>query len=288
MDLAAMTPTEIDTILADIYQRAARDEARLREVLEAIASANYDRTRLTWKGYIGHLTADQALARWGKVNARVAALEALEPGRRAAVQPFRDEAAPYEAERESRPWSRFFLVPDGHIHSSMGCRTCNRGKYATRFTWLPQYSGRTMADMITDLDARGRDRSHILCSVCFPDAPPSWLVRLPDTDRCPGVHPIHDNRRHYGRLGICSECMTWQPVTSTGKVRKHKASIVPADYPIQPIDPFVPHRGERDSRPAGWTKCGTCGLAWDDNITTAITPTPAGHCPFEHFHGGAK
>ena len=32
------------------------------------------------------------------------------------------------------------------------------------------------------------------------------------------------------------------------------------------------------------TVCGTCGRAWDDSISTSVTPTPAGRCPFEYEH----
>jgi hypothetical protein len=32
------------------------------------------------------------------------------------------------------------------------------------------------------------------------------------------------------------------------------------------------------------TVCGTCGRAWDDSVSTAVTPTPAGRCPFEREH----
>lgn len=32
------------------------------------------------------------------------------------------------------------------------------------------------------------------------------------------------------------------------------------------------------------TVCGTCGRAWDDSVSTAVTPVPAGRCPFEYEH----
>jgi hypothetical protein len=32
------------------------------------------------------------------------------------------------------------------------------------------------------------------------------------------------------------------------------------------------------------TMCGTCGRGWDDSISTSVTPTPAGRCPFEYDH----
>lgn len=30
--------------------------------------------------------------------------------------------------------------------------------------------------------------------------------------------------------------------------------------------------------------CGHCGRAWDDSVSTSVTPTPSGRCPFEHEH----
>jgi hypothetical protein len=30
--------------------------------------------------------------------------------------------------------------------------------------------------------------------------------------------------------------------------------------------------------------CGTCGKSWDDSVSTAVTPVPAGRCPFEYDH----
>ncbi len=39
-----------------------------------------------------------------------------------------------------------------------------------------------------------------------------------------------------------------------------------------------------DDQPPGRTTCGTCGLSWDNNISTATTPVPSGRCPFEYEH----
>lgn len=76
--------------------------------------------------------------------------------------------AAYEAaEEEYAGWSRFFLVPAGHIHSSMDCSSCNRGRNATMFSWLPELSGLTEADAVAAHGAH-------LCTVCFPSAPVEW------------------------------------------------------------------------------------------------------------------
>lgn len=32
------------------------------------------------------------------------------------------------------------------------------------------------------------------------------------------------------------------------------------------------------------TVCGACGRGWDDTVSTAWTPAPAGRCPFEYEH----
>ena len=51
---------------------------------------------------------------------------------------------------------------------------------------------------------------------------------------------------------------------------------IPSDWPVQPLKP-----GQLDS---ATTTCGHCGLSWDDGVSTSMTPTPSGRCPFEPFH----
>jgi hypothetical protein len=51
---------------------------------------------------------------------------------------------------------------------------------------------------------------------------------------------------------------------------------IPPDYPVQPL---------KDGQVAECRAlCGTCGLAWDDGVSTSMTPTPSARCPFEAFH----
>lgn len=66
-------------------------------------------------------------------------------------------------------WTRAFIVRgnDGHIHSSMKCRTC---RWNTQFGWLPQYSGRTEAEIV-------EDAGRMACTVCYPSAPVEALGR---------------------------------------------------------------------------------------------------------------
>lgn len=51
---------------------------------------------------------------------------------------------------------------------------------------------------------------------------------------------------------------------------------IPADWPVQPLKP-----GQEAKDKA---TCGTCGLSWDDGISTSMTPAPGARCPFEAFH----
>jgi hypothetical protein len=61
-------------------------------------------------------------------------------------------------------WSRFTIVPGGHIHTWDGCHTL---RWTTDVRWLPELSGLTEADAV---EAHGE----ILCSHCFPTAPVAW------------------------------------------------------------------------------------------------------------------
>lgn len=61
-----------------------------------------------------------------------------------------------------------------------------------------------------------------------------------------------------------------------GRPSKRLHMPIPDDYPVRPLT--------LDENPKGRTTCLTCGLSWDDSVSTSITPTPSGRCPFEHFH----
>lgn len=62
------------------------------------------------------------------------------------------------------PWSRFWLVRDGHLHSSTGCSTCNKMGKATQFALIPALSGSTETDAVAEYGS-------MLCTVCYPTAP---------------------------------------------------------------------------------------------------------------------
>lgn len=109
-----------------------------------------------------------------------------------------------EAQSKYEGWSRFYIVPGGHIHNSMGCSTCNKGGIATQFGWLPEISGLTEEEAVNK-------HGKILCSVCFPSAPVEWTMGEEEDDVCPGSGTMKfENGYRYGYAsgngGTCSYC----------------------------------------------------------------------------------
>lgn len=134
-------------------------------------------------------------------------------------------------------WTRFFLVPGGHIHSSRSCHSCYP---TTRFSWLPTLSGLTEADAVAE-------HGTILCSHCFPSAPVEWTASKHGENAKPegyycegsGQSPTYEEYTSVDRQGnerkdhrpLCPGCQKrltpygyrGAEVTTSGKVRKHKS-----------------------------------------------------------------
>lgn len=241
MNVQDMTPGEIDAILAALWDKAYAAEDALGRAWNEVhyAAADQRSSRTGWR-----MTNADALA-----AAHTQAAQAIENGRPWRAEEInrsidtltqRIDAAhaadaachPYEAEYARRPWARFFVVADGHIHSSQGCSTCHKGGQRTRFTWTPDLSGKTMAEAIAYFEAQAKGRSEVLCSVCFPDAPREWMVRPADPDQCPGSGTrdydatAKTSRRGYGagNGAVCTHCGEFRAVSSRGfgKLVKHR------------------------------------------------------------------
>ncbi|ONH62401.1 hypothetical protein CcI49_03205 [Frankia sp. CcI49] len=58
-------------------------------------------------------------------------------------------------------WTRYWVVPGGHVHSSTACHTCYP---TTRFVFLPALSGKARREVVELAGERA-------CTACFPDAP---------------------------------------------------------------------------------------------------------------------
>lgn len=61
------------------------------------------------------------------------------------------------------------------------------------------------------------------------------------------------------------------------RVTISRGCIVPASFEVKPL--------ARNQEAGDRCTCGTCGLSWDDSLSTSHTPSPSGRCPFEAFHG---
>lgn len=139
---------------------------------------------------------DTALAEMAEARATVAALD--------------------QVWRDNGRWSRFFVVPGGHIHRSTSCHSL---RITTRIGWLPELSGESEAEAVS---AHGA----MLCSHCFPEAPVHWTTKAApqvDPNECPGSRKYVPgaNLRLYSPRGSCPECGKTVSVTKLGKARKH-------------------------------------------------------------------
>jgi hypothetical protein len=168
--LATMTPVEVDTLLAPIWERENEilfSSIRTRRVITKLEE-RVDKVLLGLKVTDVRTPADGVrLAQ--TLHAEQRALASLDE----QMQAVRAEAAPYEAEYLRRGgWNRVYLAKSagGHAHNGTECSTCHHGEYRTEFAWLIQYSGKTEAEIVADAGERA-------CTTCYPTAPASDLKR---------------------------------------------------------------------------------------------------------------
>lgn len=156
---------------------------------------------------------------WNLRNAPQRATAALQ-ARETAMAEIADARAVVEALdqvwRDNGRWSRFFMVPGGHIHRSTSCHTL---QITTQIGWLPDLSGETEAEAVAT-------HGTMLCSKCFDQAPVEWTTKAPkptDPDECPGSRNYvpRANLRRRSPRGTCPQCGRTVSVTSRGNARKH-------------------------------------------------------------------
>lgn len=153
LDLAVMTPAEVDAILADL------DYERYVAFMKAV---QYRQS--AYKAQEG-----SRYSRPDPVRAEKLMGYASEQDQIAAAK--KDEMAPYEAEFDRRGgWTRAFLVVTsgtGHVHSSQRCHTCYP---TTQFHWVTKLSGHDEAEIVEAAGERA-------CTICYPSAPAYVLNR---------------------------------------------------------------------------------------------------------------
>lgn len=200
---------------------------------------NYAGSRTAYSGRTSFQSFDggKSRATIEQVREIIAGTRVAQGRRPAPVEQIIEVVAKWEAAREAaaaaakaandhdranyQGWGRFFLVPDGHIHRSTGCSSL---RPTTRIGWLPELSGETEAEAVA---AHGA----MLCTKCFPSAPTEWTMgKAVPADQCAGSgtwdYPRETARKGYcsGNYGVCSHCNEKITISSTGKMRKHKAS----------------------------------------------------------------
>lgn len=161
---------EVDTKLAALLEEAAKTERDLEWAASLIHEIAGDRRNhsLPHRPWVKPFAECLAYAMahpegWANGTPAPRAVKVYEVARTAYKA---KEAEVKAQEALYTGWSRFFLVlnPDGHIHSSRSCSTC---QWDTRFGWLPDVSGLTEAEAVAAHGER-------LCTVCFPSAPVEW------------------------------------------------------------------------------------------------------------------
>ena len=168
-ELRSMTPPQVDEHFANVYDEEYRlGEKRYRAVQgvfpEAGAKKLYER-RMWSMTFAEALLKVQEFARNKPQGSAAQVLrEIAEVDRELADLA---EGPQRELDREFTRrggWTRAYLVTDGHVHRSRQCSTCNNGEFATKFSWMIDYSGKSEEEIV----AAAGDRA---CTVCYPSAP---------------------------------------------------------------------------------------------------------------------
>lgn len=227
---------EHDAKLAEATKALHAAAARVDKAANDIRHAAGDKTRYVGRSQRWTMTFDDAVAAAQTVAAggveilgampagalqrapqrAAAALQAHDAAMLAAIAARQVIEELEEVWRTHGQWSRFFMVPGGHIHSSTRCHSL---RITTRISWLPELSGESEAEAVA---AYGT----VLCTKCFASAPVEWTTKAPeavDPKLCPGSKKyVRDaNLGLYSPRGTCPKCGRWVSVTKSGLARKH-------------------------------------------------------------------
>lgn len=163
-NLANLTPVEIDTLLAPIWEREYQAKADVlattRRSAELQVKASKLKNGLKVQGYATPGDGIRLAETIQHLNDRITSLHEI-------LEQIAEEEAPYLAEYQRRGgWNRVFLATssNGHAHKGTECSTCHHGEYRTGFAWLIQYSGLPESEIVADAGERA-------CTTCYPSAP---------------------------------------------------------------------------------------------------------------------
>lgn len=155
--IASLTPAEVDTALAAIYDERDGHYSYVTYHQNEITRCEKQIDKLQESDEEYALKAIDACER---IMARE--YEKIEE-RMAEIAKLREQAAPYEARYAAERWSRFYLVQNGngHVHQDMCCTTCF---VTTSYGWLYECSGMTEEEIVAEFGEK-------VCTVCYPSAP---------------------------------------------------------------------------------------------------------------------
>jgi hypothetical protein len=160
--LRGMTPPQVDELFAAAWDRRYELLMNVYAAWNDVHYAVGDRRISTQTWRMGHAEVQEKAA--GTERGRKA-LDSVNRAKGAVAELDNTVLAKLENEFGRRGgWSRAYLVTDGHVHSSMHCSSCNRGEFPTRFSWMIDYSGKDMAEIVEAAGERA-------CTICYPDAP---------------------------------------------------------------------------------------------------------------------
>lgn len=246
--LTTMTPPEIDALNAVLGGEYARLDSKAEAAWEGLYGAllmdkvqdRYNSKRRVWPVNFAeaetlaqqHIDEGTEPSPKAALMHRIRTVEQYADGLRTALgrlESVRNEVhvlnqGPYKTltgEWTRRGgWSRFFLVPDGHIHEGRQCFTL---RPTTQLAWQPELSGQTEAEAVAKLGP-------YLCTHCFASAPLDWKKDPAEANRkpeCPmsrkDATPYMDARmkRRNSKFADCPTCGENISVTSGWKFRTH-------------------------------------------------------------------
>jgi hypothetical protein len=164
MDLSAMTPVEIDTALAPIWNDQAVIEQALVRTSRVVTKLRARADRVLKGEKVDDVrTPADGIRLMQTIEAERTAMSHL----REELKELEVKALPFENEYVRRGgWTRVFLAKshNGHAHNGTECSTCHNGEYRTEFAWLIRYSGLPEAEIVADAGERA-------CTTCYPSAP---------------------------------------------------------------------------------------------------------------------
>ena len=170
-----MTPVEIDTALAALYQHLYTAQDRQALWNDSVETAYRNMSR-SYRSRPSVAEVQEALSQvlagelTGYYADRMREAHERVNGFQQEIDNLKGQIMDYEDEYRARGgWTRAFLVTNGngHVHSSMACSTCFP---TTRYHWVTSLSDHDETEVVEAAGERA-------CTVCYPSAPVEVLNR---------------------------------------------------------------------------------------------------------------